>query len=300
MKTFERDFETREGYVTVPGGRVWYQIVGSGGGYPLLTLHGGPGLPHDYILSLRDLADERPVIFYDQLGCGKSDLPDDPSLWRMERFVEELAEVRRALGLTKVHLLGQSFGTMVAVDYLLTKPTGVLGLILASPCVSIPRFIEDAYRLRKLLPQDVQKILNQGEATGDFESPDYKAATDLYYKHFLVRMDPLPEGIKHALDNFSLPVYGTMWGPSEPMVTGNLRDYDRAARLAEIKIPTLLTCGRHDETTPETVGYFHSLMPGSEFAVFEKSAHMAHWEEADRYLPLIRSFLSRTEKRLAS
>jgi proline iminopeptidase len=289
------DFETREGYVAVPGGRVWYQIVGSGGGYPLLTLHGGPGVPHDYLLSLRDLADERPVVFFDQLGCGKSDLPDDTSLWTTERFVKEVGAIREALGLSKCHILGQSWGSMLAVDYMLTQPDGVLGLILASPCTSIPRWIEDAYRLRKRLPKDVQEILDRGEAAGDFTSPKYLAATEVYYKNFVVRMDPLPDGIKHAMDNVSIPVYGTMWGPSEPMVTGNLKEYDRTGRLKEIKSPTLWTCGRYDEATPETVGYYHSLMPGSEFVVFEKSAHMSHWEEADLYLPVVRDFLRRAE-----
>ena len=122
-----------EGYVQVPGGRVWYRIEGSGTAMPLLVLHGGPGATHHYLKPLGALADERPVIFYDQLGSGRSDRPTDTTLWRVERFVEELAQVREALGLREIHLLGHSWGTMLAVDYLLTKPEGVRSVILASP-----------------------------------------------------------------------------------------------------------------------------------------------------------------------
>jgi len=120
-----------EGHVDVPGGRIWYRIVGSGARTPLLLLHGGPGAPSYYLNPLDKLADERPIVFYDQLGAGRADKPTDVNLWRVERFVEELARPRTALGLTQVHILGHSWGTMLAADYMLTKPTGVRSLILA-------------------------------------------------------------------------------------------------------------------------------------------------------------------------
>ena len=123
----------RDGYIEIPGGRIWYQVVGKGDAVPLLTLHGGPGATSDTLAPLQALADERPVIFYDQLGGGKSDQPTNEALWRIERFVEELAQVRRALGLERIHLLGQSWGTMLAVDYMLTQPDGVLSLSLSDP-----------------------------------------------------------------------------------------------------------------------------------------------------------------------
>src|SRR5207302_3307616 len=114
-----------EGFVDVPGGRVWYVVHGEGGGLPVLCLHGGPGLPHGYISSLADLADERPVVFYDQLGCGRSERPDDPSLWTVERSVDELAAVRSALGLERLHLFGSSWGGMLAMSYMLdARPQG--------------------------------------------------------------------------------------------------------------------------------------------------------------------------------
>jgi proline iminopeptidase len=290
--------QIREGYVPVPGGRVWYRIVGSGDAIPLLTLHGGPGAPHDYLEPLEGLADERPVIFYDQLGCGKSDQPNDPALWHAERFVEELGQIRQALGLERVHILGQSWGTMLATDYALTQPAGLVSLILASPCLSIPRFIEDAAALRAALPRGVQEVLERHEAAGTTDSKEYEAATMEFYRRHVCRLDPWPDPLVRTFATLALPVYTTMWGPSECYATGNLKDYDRTGRLHEITVPTLFTCGRYDESTPGATAWYQSLLPGSEIVVFEHSAHVAHLEETERYLQVVRDFLDRVERKL--
>lgn len=287
-----RDLLTQEGFIPATGGRVWYRIVGSGDAIPLLTLHGGPGVPHDYLETLAGLADERPVVFYDQLGCGKSDRPDDVSLWRMERFVEELSQVRRVLGLEQVHLLGQSWGTMLATDYMLTQPTGVVSLILASPCLDIPH---EAQRLLENLPPDVQAIIHQHEAAGTTDAEEYQQAVDEWSARHLCRILPLPEPLQRAVAGMGKAVYGTMWGLSELRCTGTLKDYDRTDRLDEISVPTLFTCGRYDACTPEATTWFHQLIPHSEMVVFEHSAHMAQLEETTAYLQVIRNFLQRVE-----
>ena len=141
--------QTKEGYVDVPGGKVWYEVLGDGDGLPLITLHGGPGSTHFGLEPLQALADDRPVVFYDQLGCGNSDRPDDPSLWRVERFVEELHILKDALGLDQFHILGHSWGTMLGTDYYLTHPEGIVSLIQSSPCISIPKRLEDCNSYRK-------------------------------------------------------------------------------------------------------------------------------------------------------
>ncbi len=146
---------TEEGTVEVEGGyRVWYRRVGDGG-VPLLILHGGPGAGHDYLEPLEALCADRTVVFYDQLGCGRSDRPEDTSLWRIERFVVEVDAVREALGLETVHLLGQSWGGWLAIEYMLTDPRGVIGLVLASTSASIPQFVAEAERLKAALPPEV-------------------------------------------------------------------------------------------------------------------------------------------------
>ena len=141
-----------EGYVKVPGGQVWYKVVGSGEGAPLLMLHGGPGGGHDYLEPFETLASERSVVFFDQLGCGKSEKPDDVSLWRIERYVDEVAAVREALGLKRVHLLGHSWGGWLAIEYMLGKPAGVVSLILGSTSASLWQYAEEAARLKAMLP----------------------------------------------------------------------------------------------------------------------------------------------------
>lgn len=291
------DVVTQEGFIPVTGGRVWYQIVGSGDAIPLLTLHGGPGVPHDYLETLAGLADKRPVIFYDQLGCGKSDRPDDVSLWRIERFVDELSQVRQALELEQVHLLGQSWGTMLATDYMLMKPTGVVSLILASPCLNIPRMIPEVQRLLEALPLEVQAIIHKHEAAGTTDSEEYQQAAGEFYARHLCRILPPPEPMLRAVAGMGQAVYGTMWGPSEFSCTGTLKDYDRTDRLHEISVPTLFTCGRYDECTPEATTWFHQLIPHSEMVVFEQSAHMGQLEETEAYLQVIRNFLKQVEAR---
>jgi proline iminopeptidase len=146
----------QEGYVQVTGGRIWYKIVGlEKEAIPLLVIHGGPGATHDYLEPLADLADERPVVFYDQLGSGNSDIPQDKSLWTVGRFVEELTLLRQALGIPKVHILGHSWGTMVAVDYMLTKaPSGVASLVLSAPCLSISRWEADQRAYLAEMPRE--------------------------------------------------------------------------------------------------------------------------------------------------
>lgn len=289
----------REGYVRVEGGRVWYRIVGDGDRTPLLTLHGGPGAPHDYLEPLAALADERPVVFYDQLGCGRSDRPRNRRLWRVERFVAELARLRESLRLSRVHILGQSWGTMLAVDYLLTRPDGVESVILADPAISIPRWLADAARLRRKLPKRVRDTLDRHEKSGSLECLEYQGAVLAFYKRHVCRMDPWPEALERTFKGIGNEVYNTMWGPNEFLATGTLKTYDRSALLSEIDAPTLLVCGRYDEGTPESTAFYRRQIRGAEMAVFERSSHMPQLEETAKYLRVMRGFIGRVEARLS-
>lgn len=288
-----------EGFIPVAGEYcVWYRIVGGGAdreNIPLLTLHGGPGIPHDYIENLADLAsDTRRVIFYDQLGCGRSDQPDDNSLWRVERFVEELSTVRRELGLEKVHLLGQSWGGMLAIEYALTQPQGLVSLILASTLSSMPLWVAEANRLRRELPQEIQAALLRHEQADTTDDPEYQQAMMAFYERHVIRVVPMPIHVKRALDQAGR-VYYVMNGPSEFHVTGVIKDWDRTDRLSEIHVPTLITSGRYDESTPRINEVLHTGIAGSEWMLFERSSHMAHVEEPELFLPAVESFIERIE-----
>ena len=288
--------ESREGHVAVPGGRVWFKVVGSGTGTPLLVLHGGPGAPSHYLARLGRLGDERPVIFYDQLGCGRSDRPSDTNLWRVERFVEELAEVRRALGLKRIHLFGHSWGTMLATDYLLTRPRGVRSVTLASPCLSAPRYVRDVAELRAQLPSGIQTVLQRHEAAGTTASAEYQEAVTVFMKRHFCRLEPWPRELNDSLAGLGNEVYNFMNGPNEFHLTGTLKNYDRSARLGELRLPVLYTAGRFDGCTPQAAAWYQRSTPRSRLEVLEQSAHMPMLEETESYLAVLRAFLRDVEE----
>ncbi|NKX55197.1 proline iminopeptidase-family hydrolase [Arthrobacter mobilis] len=289
------DRHVREGHVEVRGGRVWYQVVGDGPRIPLVTVHGGPGATHDYLEPLEALADERAVVFYDQLGAGKSDVPEDTSLWTNERLVEELGQVLDALGLSLVHLLGHSWGTIVAAEYALRSPERLAGLVLSDPCLSIPRYAAGTAALRAGLPENVRAVLDRHEAAGSTDSAEYQEASMEFYRRHVCRLDPWPDALMRTFEQLNQTIYEQMQGPSEFRVTGIHRDYDITDRLGRLAGPTLFLCGRYDEARPEETEFYHSLVPGSELVIFERSSHLPHLEESELYRHVLRGFLHRWE-----
>lgn len=295
------DMPAQEGFVSFRGYHIWYCIEGEGeqpGKLPLLCLHGGPGMPHDYLEPLGAMtATGRRVIFYDQLGVGASDHPDDPSLWTVALFLEELRAIRRALRLERVHLLGQSWGGMLAMEYALTQPAGLASLILADAPASMPQWMAETNRLRTELPIEVQTILHQHEAAGTTDDPAYQEAVMAFYRRHVCRLKPWPDCLKRAFEKMmaSPQVYLTMIGPSEFHVTGTLKDWNIVNRLGEMRVPALVLGGRFDEATPTLTGTVHRGIPGSEWVIFENSSHLPHLEETEQCLQLLTKFLDRVE-----
>lgn len=290
--------DIQEGFLSLTGGKISYKVAGKNKkGIPVLVLHGGPGASHDYLEPLAELADERPVVFYDQLGCGNSDKPDDTSRWTIAWFVDELHQVRRALGMKNVHIIGQSWGTSLAVDYLLTKnPKGVASLVLSGPLLSASRWMEDQRAYIAELPKEIREMILTCEDSGEFSSPEYQDAMMAYYKIHVCRLDPWPECLNRSFEKLNFSLYGHMWGPSEFTVTGALQNYERVDRLKKISSPVLLTCGFYDEATPTTTRYYQENIPGSEIYIFEDASHEHHLEKPQEYLQVVRDFLRRAEK----
>lgn len=290
--------DVREGYISVTGGKIWYRIIGAEKkGIPLLTLHGGPGVPHDYLEPLGNLSTERPVIFYDQLGCGNSDKTTDKTLWTIEHFVEELVQLRLALKLETLHILGQSWGSMLAIDYMLCKkPAAVLSLVLSGPCLSASRWAQDQKNYIKEFPGETQTLLEKIHKSGDFDSEEYQNIAMRYYKLHVCRLNPWPEYLESAFKRQNYEIYKYMWGPSEFNVLGTLKDYERSEQLKEIKIPALFTCGRYDEAAPATTQYYHNKLPNSQLVIFEGASHLHHIEKTKEYIKVVRDFLTHTEK----
>lgn len=289
---------SQEGYVPVDGYRVWYRIIGGGASrerIPLMILHGGPGAPHDYLENLQELASEtRRVVFYDQLGCGRSDHPDDPALCYVARFADELETVRRELGLERVHILGQSWGGMLAQEYALRQPQGLVSLILANTTSSIPMWVAEANRLREQLPPEVNATLLRHEEAGTTDSQEYLDAMQVFYDRHVCRVRPYPDYVQRGFDQIGY-VYNYMNGPSEFHIVGVIKDWDRTDRLSEIRVPTLIISGRYDESTPLLNEVLHRGIAGSEWVVLENSSHLAHVEEPERYMQTVQAFLERVE-----
>lgn len=286
-----------EGFIPVTGGNVWYRISGDGPGIPLLILHGGPGSKSSDNDPLRQLGTERPVIHYDQLGCGKSDRPTDTKLWTVERYVEELEQVITALKLEEVHILGHSWGTMLAASYLAKKPKGVCSIIFSGPALDAQRWERDQRNYLKQFPQEIQDTIEQSERKGTTDSAEYKQAMMDYYKKHMCRVNPWPKEMQEDLDEMNQQIYNFMWGASEFTVTGTLKNFDATGHLHDIEIPALFSCGRFDEAAPESTEYYAGLVPDAELHIFENSSHMPGIEEPEAYLEVVREWLNRQELR---
>ncbi len=290
----------QEGYVNVEGGKIWYKIAGKGNGVPLLLIHGGPGARScDGIPYYSLLGDERPVIFYDQLGSGLSDIPEDTSLWKLERFVNEIDSLRKHLGLKQLHILGHSWGGAVLVEYLLTKkPAGIRSAIFAGPLLSTPLWIKDAKILLARLPRNIQDTINKYEKAENYQSPSYLVATDSFYARFLSvkqwPMDSAAECEKGLSGN--LQVYHYMWGPTEFTATGTLLNFDRTARLKELTQPVLFIGGRFDEATPETMKLFHQKVSQSKLVIIENAGHNTAIDQPVMFTNALRKYMHSVEK----
>ena len=282
--------QQREGRIPVPGGEVWYRLVGDGGDTPLLTLHGGPGASSAAFAPLASIGARRPVLFYDQLGAGRSDTPADPSLWQLGRFVDEIEAVRDSLGLERIHLLGHSWGGFLAIEYMLTRPRGVASLVLCGTAASVPEFEREVHRLVADLPADVVAALRRHEAAGTTGDAEYFAAVLQFMQRHLCRLEPWPD-LLIEINPMETPASQLMWGPNEFTGTGNLREWDRTARRGEIRVPTLVTCGRFDEATPACAETLRRGIGGAEMHVFEQSAHMTFLEQPEEFLRVVGAFL---------
>jgi proline-specific peptidase len=284
-----------EGYIDVEGGRVWYRAVGEEtDAIPLLCLHGGPGFTHYYLEPLEALAEHRRVIFYDQLGCGRSDRPDDLSLWNVDRFVEELAQVRAALGLETTHLFGSSWGGMLAMQYTLDRRPDLVSLTLCGSPASMIRWASDCAELLAGEAQETRRVIREHEESGFTACPEYQGAILGFYRKHVCRLSPWPAGFERSFAEQGQVVYETMNGPSEFTITGTLKTWDIMDRLGEIAVPTLIVSGRYDECTPGHVEAIHSRIAGSQLEIIEDASHLCFAEQPEKFNQIINSFLERT------
>jgi proline iminopeptidase len=285
-----------EGYVDFRGYRTWYRIAGEvrSGATPLLALHGGPGSTHHYFAPLERLAGERPVVLYDQIGCGSSDRPQDIE-WSAAVFREEVDAVRSQLGLERIHLLGTSWGGMLALEHVLAGAKGVVALILSSTLASLDQWAAEQVKLRDALPPEVVDVLDRHERAGTYDDPEYTEAMGAYFDRHFYR-GPRPRAELDRMDaSKSTEIYRAMQGPNEWTVTGALRGWDVRDRLGEIDVPTLVIRGRHDMSTDRISATLVNGIKGAREVVLENSSHTPVLEETEPYLSALSEFMREAE-----
>jgi L-proline amide hydrolase len=291
-----------EGVVHWDAGWTWYRVFGdlrADALAPLVILHGGPGAPHDYLEPLSALTDRtgRAGVFYDQLGCGRSQhLRDAPQeFWTAELFCRELDVLLDHLEISaRYHVLGQSWGGMLAMEHALRQPAGMRSMVVANSPASIALWIEEANRLRTLLPAQVQDTLTRHEAAGSTDSVEYQQAMMSFYERHLCRIVPFPDELQRTFAQLDddPTVYHTMNGPSEFHVIGTLRDWNLTPRLHEIRVPVLVISGEHDEATPAVVRPLVEGLPDAKWELFDGGSHSTHLEQTDRFLEVVSAFLA--------
>jgi proline iminopeptidase len=288
--------EHQQGYVAVPGGKIWYETFFSPATaqrIPLILLHGGPGVPHNYLAPFMPLAYDRPIVFYDQLGCGKSPVAQPSKrLWQLARYDRELGRLIAHLHYKKVNLLGHSWGGALALDYALKHPAQINSLILASPLISTNLWIADSRKLINELPPAAQKIIFNDEAHKRTETRAYNTAMQEFYNRFVFHMQEQPAGLKYSSQHVNSEIYQTMWGKSEFSATGNLKHYEHFNDLKQLAMPVLITGGQFDEARPDTLQRAVAMMPNARLIVYPNSAHFAFINERKKYLTDVRQFLN--------
>lgn len=284
--------------VPISGGfHVWTRRIGESP-IKVLLLHGGPGSTHEY---LQVFENELPpegieIYFYDQLGSYNSDQPDDLSLWNVERFREEVEEVRTYLGLDQFYLFGSSWGGFLGIEYALKYQDNLKGLIISNMTASIDSYVKHINHLRDQLPKELVEKMKAYEAAGDYENPEYQDLIQVHLnqKH-ICRLDPWPDSVAKGFGHMNPQVYNTMQGPNEFLVTGTFKDWNRWDDLHEIKVPTLLLGGKYDTMNPEDKIEMGRRIPNSRVGICENGSHLSMWDDRENYFNFIKNFIKDVE-----
>jgi proline iminopeptidase len=282
---------------------VWTRRAGDNPKVKLLVLHGGPGASHSYLLAL-----ERPLVeagfevyFYDQLGGGASDRPHAPELWELPRFVDEVEQVRRALGLgpDSFYLYGHSWGGILALEYALAHPDRLAGLVISNMMSSAPAY--DAYAEQVLLPAvepAAREEIRRLEAAGAFDDPRYmELLIPHYYERHVLRRPAAewPAEVNQAFEQINREIYVPLQGPSELGIRGTLERWDRSGDLARIAVPALVIGARHDTMDPAHMAWMATQLPNGRYHFCPEGSHLAMWDDADAYFDGLLAFLRDAE-----
>ena len=280
--------------------KVWTKRIGNNPKVKLLLLNGGPGMSHEYFECMESFlpADGIEFIYYDQLGTGFSDNPNDVSFWNLDRYVEEVEQVRTALQLDKnnFYLLGHSWGGILAMQYALKYQQNMKGLIVSNMMASCPKYGEYSKVLEKQLPVKVLQEIKMIEANKDFSNPKYMTLLmDNFYNQHILRMplDTWPEPVNRAFGRLNQSLYVTMQGPSELGISGKLTNWDVSKQLKNITIPTLTIGSTFDTMDPEYMKWMATQFKNGESVTCLKGSHMSMYDDQEAYFNGLLTFLKK-------
>ncbi|HKN07334.1 MAG TPA: proline iminopeptidase-family hydrolase [Thermoplasmata archaeon] len=282
-----------DGFVRVTGFRLYLRTIEPDSySSTILALHGGPGAHHEYLLPLADLAERGyRVVFLDQLGCGRSDRSSDPSVYNVEHNIEEVEAVRNELGLGRIHLVGSSYGGLLALAYAIQHQDHLKTLTTIGGLADVPYAVAEMRRLIEALPKESHAAIKKYGDLGYFSDPRYLKAVDEFYHRHLCRLPTWPPEVSRVLTETNFDVYGRMNGPNEFTITGTIKDINLTPRLSTIRVPTLVTGGRYDEVTPNVARQIRDHIPGARQVTFEQSSHVPFWEERPAFMDEVAGFL---------
>lgn len=279
-----------EAMLAVPGGRIWCKVSGTGTGTPVVLIHGGPGMGSFYMKPMEALGVDRPVVRYDQLGTGKSDRMTDTTLMKIPRYVEELDSLRRTLKYDKIFLNGNSWGTIVAIEYYKAHPDKVAGIIFSGEAFDILAAEKEINAAVAKLSPDAQKAFAQYNVDKNLESPAYKKAVDEFYSVNVWR-HPIQADVDSTMQLMGAEQYRYFQGENETMIVGALRNYNAVKDLPNIKVPVLMTTGEFDELGPKLIERHAKLIPGARFIMYKDAAHVTQWDATEQSVKDAREFL---------
>jgi len=287
--------------LAVHGGSIWYKVTNLSNGHraAVVLLHGGPGFNSFYLKPLEDLADDRPVIRYDQLGAGKSDTTSDTTMFNIAHFVAELDSLRAHLGVERWHVYGHSWGTILALEYYRAHPDRVLSLGFGSPVFDLPAFETYVRGLLPTLSDSAQRAIRRGEATQTYDSPSYQNAFNEFIGLYVTR-HPVPADMESTFTTVNQGIYMYMQGPSEFTIVGTLKLYKVTDFLPSIGVPALLTVGEFDEVGPDLVRSHAALIPGARFELIPGAGHLTSWDNREVNTRVVREFLRGADSSVAT
>jgi len=274
-------------------GKTFFIKKGRKGKTPIIGCHGGPGGTHNSIAPLLELATDRQVVVYDQIGSGKSTFTKEKH-WNIDTFCKNLDDLAKHLGFDEFILYGSSWGGTLILEYYKRYPKKVKGLIFHSSLISSKVWVSDAKRLISKLPKKQIEVINCCEKVGATDSKVYKEAIQAYYKKHVCRDPKAYLPTKKPKPKYNEELYMYMWGPSEFCPTGTLKKYNGAPLLKTIKVPTLFMSGQYDEATPEASESFAKKVKGAQFKMIRGCSHSSFRENKKLTKSIVKKFLEGT------